>query len=88
MIKNKNLESIYKITEIRLNGEGTSYSHLYGVDENYKLINIIIDYYGSDDGRYRVDSIQQVNTKDYLIFLSNSLNTDSYITGYMVLMKR
>ena len=76
-----------KVVEIRINGEGELYSHIY-LDANYKLINIVGYFEGSDDGKYRVESFHQVNDKDYILYLSNILSKDSYVNAYGVLIRK
>ena len=82
---NQSLESLFKIVQIRINGEGKLYSHI-NIDANYKLINIVIYYEGSDNGKYRVESIQQATDTTYILYLSDILSKDSYINAYGVLI--
>ena len=74
-----------KVVEIRINGEGERYSHI-NIDANYKLINIVVYYEGSDNGKYRVESFQQVTDTTYILYLSDILSKDSYINAYGVLI--
>lgn len=74
------------ISQIRINGTGNLFSAI-SIDDKYKLINVIVQYEGSDSGKYRITSILRVNDKDYLVFLSTILDTNSYINAYAVLME-
>ena len=76
-----------KVVEIRINGEGQLYSHI-NIDANYKLINIVVYFEGSDYGKYRVESFHQVNDTAYILYLSNSLSKDSCINAYGVLIRK
>lgn len=82
---NQSLESLFKIVQIRINGEGELYSHI-NIDANYKLINIVGYYEGSDNGKYRVKSFQQATDTTYILYLSDILSKDSYINAYGVLI--
>ena len=82
---NQSLESLFKIVQIRINGEGELYSHI-NIDANYKLINIVGYYEGSDNGKYRVESFQQAIDTTYILYLSDILSKDSYINAYGVLI--
>ena len=84
---NQSLVSMLKVVEIRINGEGEGYSH-FSIDANYKLINIVVYYEGSDISKYRVESIQQVTDTTYILYLSNILSKDSYINAYCVLIRK
>lgn len=74
------------ISPIKINGTGNIFSTIH-IDSKYKLINIIVQYIGSDEGKYRITSILRVNDIDYLVFLSATLDTNSYINAYAVLME-
>lgn len=74
------------ISQITINGTGGLVSNV-SFDKKYKLLNIIASYEGSVQGKYRITSIMQVNDNDYVVFLSNVLNTGSYIYAYAVLME-
>ena len=76
-----------KVVEIRINGEGGKYSH-FSIDANYKLINIVVYYEGSDGGAYRAESFQQVSDTGYLVFMEEPLNKDSYVNAYCVLIRK
>ena len=76
-----------KVVEIRINGEGQQYSHVY-LDANYKLINIVVYFKGSADGKCRVESFHQVNDKDYILYLTSILSKDSYVNAYGVLIRK
>lgn len=82
---NQSLESLFKIVQIRINGEGELYSHI-NIDANYKLINIVGYYEGSDNGKYRVESFQQATDTTYILYLSDILSKDSYINAHCVLI--
>ena len=77
-----------KVVQIRINGEGELYTHIDNIDANYKLINIVGYFEGSDYGKYRVVSFQQVTDTAYVLYLSDILSKYSYINAYCVLIRK
>ena len=84
---NQSLVSMLKVVEIRISGEGERYSH-FSIDANYKLINIVVYYEGSDFGEYRAESFQQVTDTGYIVYFAEPLSKNSYVNAYCVLIRK
>ena len=61
--------------------KGTGYSFSYiGYKTGYRLINVIVNYNTSNQGNYRVNTIQYNDTnKVYVIYLNQTLASGAYL---------
>ena len=66
--------------------KGTGYSFSYiGYKTGYRLINVIVNYNTSNQGNYRVNTIQYDDTnKVYVVFLNQTLALSSYLLADLI----
>ena len=66
--------------------KGTGYSFSYiGYKTGYRLINVIVNYSTSNQGNYRVNTIQYDDTnKVYVVYLNQTLASSSYLLADLI----